>query len=65
MVKMAGNSGKDLGEAIGAIILGIVGGLALGAILEAINRPRCPVCQQQIQRGIDYCPNCHTLLRWN
>lgn len=41
---MAGNSGKDLSEAIGAIILGIVGGLALGAIIEAVTKPKCPNC---------------------
>jgi hypothetical protein len=49
---MAGNSGKEVGEAIGAIILGIVGGLALGAIIEAISKPKYPVCNQRLSGAL-------------
>jgi hypothetical protein len=63
-LKMAGNSGKEVGEAIGAIILGIVGGLALGAIIEAISKPKCPVCNQTIEKNTAICPHCSASLQW-
>lgn len=64
-VKMAGNSGKDLGEAIGAIFLGILGGLALGAILEALSKPKCPVCGNPIEKEAIICPHCSAWLQWS
>lgn len=59
------NGERNIGAAIGAIILGIVGGMVLVALLDQFGRYRCPVCQQQIQRDVSYCPNCHVALRWN
>jgi len=59
------NGGQNVGTAIGAIILGILGGIVLAALLDQFGRHRCPVCQQQIQRGVNYCPNCHIALRWD
>jgi len=47
------SNGKSLGElreAFAAIFLGIVGGLALAAILSAIFTKRCPYCSQQIPK---------------
>lgn len=61
---MAKDSGKELGEAVGAILLGIVGGLALAAILEAVTKPKCPVCKNTIEKGIAVCPHCQTWLQW-
>lgn len=54
----------NLGEAIAVIILGILGGMALAALLEQFTRTRCPVCQNQIQRGLSPCPYCLSPLRW-
>lgn len=59
------NGQGNIGAVIGAIILGIVGGVVLTALLEQLSRYRCPVCQQEIRRGISYCPNCHIALRWD
>jgi len=54
----------DFGEAILAIGLGILGGLAIGAILEALSKTKCPVCNHEIPHGESYCPYCYTALRW-
>lgn len=55
----------NAGEALGAIVLGIVGGLAALAFLDAIfGTTSCPVCQNRVRRGVTRCPNCQTLLRW-
>lgn len=58
------NGGKNIGEAIGAILLGIVGGIALAAVLKYFSHPKCPVCHNQIQAGVSPCPFCCTALRW-
>ncbi len=42
-------------EAIGAIILGVIGGLALGAIIEAVAKPKCPVCHSTIEKETIIC----------
>lgn len=59
------NGGKNVGEAIGTIILGIVGGMALAALVDYLTGYQCPVCQQRIRRSMSRCPNCHSELRWD
>jgi len=62
-----GNQERGSSDVLGAIFgiaLGIVGGIALAALLNALLGPRCPVCQRQIQRGISMCPYCRTYLQW-
>ena len=44
--------GKDLGEAIAGIAIGIIGGLALGALLDYFLSPRCPSCNQPVKKEI-------------
>lgn len=56
--------GTDVGEAVAAIGLGILGGIALGAILSALFGHKCPVCHAPISYGANPCPHCHTVLRW-
>lgn len=64
VIVMAKDTGKEFGEAIGAILLGILGGLALAAILEALTKPKCPVCKHTIEKGITICPHCQASLQW-
>lgn len=59
------NGGKDFGVAVGAILLGILGGMILAAVLDRFGNYKCPVCHKQIQRGASNCPNCHVALRWD
>lgn len=56
--------GAAIGTAIGAIILGVLGGLALKAVVDYIGRPKCPVCERHVRPGVNQCPKCHTVLRW-
>jgi len=56
---------SDFGEALVAIGLGILGGIALAAILEGLSKPKCPECYRPINSGVPVCPYCHTVLRWN
>lgn len=58
------DSGKGVGEAIIAIGLGILGGIALSALLSHLFGHRCPVCNEPIEYGVNQCPHCHTALRW-
>lgn len=58
-------TGKDFGSAVGAAILGIVGGIAIAAILDALTSPKCPVCKNAVQRGVPVCPHCSSFLRWS
>lgn len=60
---MAGAS-KGAGEALGVLLLAVVGGLALASILDYFNKPSCPVCRKKIEQGITPCPHCRTVLRW-
>lgn len=55
--------GKDVGEAIAAIIVGILGGIALSELLSALLKRRCPVCGKPIPNGANSCPYCHTVVR--
>ncbi len=57
-------TGKDFGNTVGAILVGIVGGIVAAAILDAITTPKCPICKQNIQQGAPVCPNCGRLLQW-
>lgn len=63
---MTNNSEDDgLLEAIGIVALGILGGIAFATILGALfDGDRCPVCNAQVQRNSNQCPNCHTPLEW-
>jgi len=56
---------KQVEEAIGAIVLGILGGLVAASIINYLTkRSTCPVCKQPIQQGITRCPHCQTFLEW-
>ena len=57
-------TGKDVGSAIGAVALGIIGGIIAAAIINALRPIRCPGCQNTIQRGIQRCPTCGIFLQW-
>lgn len=55
-----GSSGNEAGEFIAGLFLG-----ALGiAILSSLFKPRCPNCNQQINKGDTVCLNCYQQLRW-
>ena len=58
------SNGQNIGDVIGAIILGIVGGIVLAELAKRMTRSRCPVCQTEIQYGVSHCPQCYTLLSW-
>lgn len=64
---MTNNSeGDGLLEAVGTVALGILGGIALATVIEALFRnDRCPVCNASVQRNSNQCPNCGTPLEWN
>ncbi len=53
------------GESFAALILAIIGGLALASILDHLNPYRCPSCDQIVEKGVPYCSHCYTMLRWN
>lgn len=55
---MVKDSGSDLGEALVGIALGILGGLALGSLLDHLFNPKCPRCKQPINREMKICPSC-------
>ena len=56
---------ERIGDAIGAIILGVVGGILLAALARYLSRRyRCPVCGTEIQYGVNPCPHCRTILNW-
>lgn len=61
---MSGTPKSELGEAIAGIALGILGGLALGALLDYLLGPKCPNCNQPIKREIAICPHCGVLIEW-
>ncbi len=59
---------EGVGDSLGKIALGILGGVFVAKLLQRFsesNQASCPVCGNQIHRGIDICPHCHTGLRWN
>jgi hypothetical protein len=51
-------------DALWALILGALVGLAISAIFLSLSKPKCPVCNKPIKRGIDRCPHCNSYLRW-
>lgn len=57
-------NGKNVGEAIAAITLGVLGGIAAAAIINFLLGSRCPVCNNQISQGTRQCPHCKTFLEW-
>jgi len=58
-----GRDGGEFIEAIAAVAVGILGGIALGAILSALFKRRCPVCGNYIPDEAKSCPHCHIILR--
>ena len=61
------SNGGDSGDAIGAVLLGILGG-AIGAyivkkLLENMPVP-CPKCKKPIQEGVKRCPHCGAYVEW-
>lgn len=65
------SSSSNSGGLLEDIIVGgasILGGIFLAAALAALadrsGIQTCPVCNAQIQRNSNPCPNCHTPLRW-
>jgi len=59
---MAG--GKDFSTALGGMVLGILGGILAAAVLDALLKPKCPICKEVIQRGVPTCPHCGSFLQW-
>lgn len=58
-------SNGKAGEVLGAIVVGVLGGLIAAAIIDAlIGNASCPACHQQVRRGVTPCPHCGTTLRW-
>jgi alkyl hydroperoxide reductase subunit AhpF len=55
---------QGVGEVVAAVALGIIGGMALAAILEHFATTKCPACQNQIKKGTSPCPHCNTPLQW-
>jgi len=60
---MPDQSEPGIGEAILAIIIGIIFGLLLVAILVA-GTTKCPICGERIKKRQNPCPHCHCSLRW-
>lgn len=57
-------SSQDAIGTLGGIILGVLGGIALAAIIDALIGTRCPVCGGRIEEGVPVCPHCHSALEW-
>ena len=55
--------GEDILAGIAAVVVGVLGGIALSAILSALSQRRCPVCKNPIPNQADYCPYCNAILR--
>ena len=60
-----GDMPSDFENALGAVVLGVLGGIAVAAILSALTGAKCPVCNNQLIRGVRECPHCHAPLRWD
>jgi hypothetical protein len=58
------SNGREIGTAAIAIGLGILGGMAVAALLSALFSPRCPICNKPIPQGVNPCPHCHAVLKW-
>jgi predicted amidophosphoribosyltransferase len=59
------NGKADAGEILGAILVGVLGGLIAVAIIDALTgNASCPTCHQQVKKGVTSCPHCGTTLRW-
>ena len=57
---MGKKKNDDTWGAIGALFLGALG---LAIIAEA-SKPKCPVCNNKINRRISVCPHCGSGLSW-
>ena len=64
IITMAKSGGEEIGKAIGAVILGIAAGALTAAIIDALTKPKCPVCRNTINKGTAVCPHCNTWLQW-
>jgi len=63
---MSNDGDLSFAEFITAVGVGIFGGIAVAAILEALfGKNVCPKCKNPINKGIPICPNCSTQLGWN
>ena len=51
-------------DGIGNFLIGLFGGAFIFAILSSFAKPKCPKCNQTIDRGIPECPNCKVKLGW-
>ena len=56
---------KSNDDSIWKILLGLGFGFAGITFLSLLSKPKCPVCQNKIDRGISICPICKTQLEWN
>ena len=57
-------NGDDAAGALIAIGLGLLGAAAVGTLIAALSKPKCPNCKQPIDRGTTPCPHCGTWLDW-
>jgi hypothetical protein len=55
--------GDDILAGIAALVVGVLGGIALSAILSALSKRRCPICGNPIPNQAALCPYCNTILR--
>ena len=55
---------KDFGALLGAILLGVVGGIVAAAILDALTPPKCPYCGSTVCQGDPVCGSCGQALYW-
>jgi hypothetical protein len=49
---------------IGAILIGLLGGMAAIALLLLLSKPKCPHCHNDIEKGTPICPHCNIPLQW-
>ena len=62
---MSKRDDADLGEAIAGVALGIIGGIALGALLDYLLGRKCPRCNRVLTKEMIQCPNCGCFVeRW-
>ena len=56
-------SGEDILGALIGIGAGVFLGLLGAAVLDSLSRPKCPYCNNPVEKNAIYCENCNTLLR--
>ncbi len=55
---------KKEDDSIWNFFIGLLGGAVVFAILSSIAKPRCPNCNNKIDRGVALCPICKVKLEW-